>query len=50
MPAASTNPLDADFDELVNGTLSSWHVPGISIAVVVGDEVFAKACGGISSL
>ena len=38
----AANPLDAEFDNLVYDIIASWHVPGISIAVVSGEQVFAK--------
>ena len=38
------DPLDTEFDNLVNDTIANWHVPGLSIAVVSGEEVFAKVC------
>ena len=39
----NTNPLDERFETLVQETLNYWHVPGISIAVVDGDNTWAKA-------
>jgi hypothetical protein len=30
------------FDELVQRTIDEWKVPGLSIAVVQGDEIYAK--------
>ena len=33
---------DKDFDALVDRKLKEYHVPGISIAVVKGEEVFSK--------
>jgi hypothetical protein len=38
----SAGPLDAKFASLVNETLHSWHVPGFSIAVIDGDDVWAE--------
>lgn len=38
------NPLDARFAKTVNNTLSLLHVPGLSIAVVDGDEMWAEVC------
>ncbi|KAH7389751.1 beta-lactamase/transpeptidase-like protein [Pyrenochaeta sp. MPI-SDFR-AT-0127] len=35
----------AEFDELVLKTIHKWKVPGLSIAVVEGDEIFAKGYG-----
>jgi hypothetical protein len=36
------NPLDETFDELVKTLLEEWHVPGMSVAVIDGDQTFAK--------
>jgi len=35
-------PLDAKFAQLVNETLHLWHVPGLAIAVIDGDDVQAE--------
>lgn len=35
------SPLDSAFEKLVLETLDEWHVPGLSIAVVDGDETWA---------
>ncbi|PWY87986.1 beta-lactamase/transpeptidase-like protein [Aspergillus sclerotioniger CBS 115572] len=40
-----TNPLDESFKNLVHETLTQWHVPGISIAVVDGDNTWAEGYG-----
>jgi hypothetical protein len=37
-----TSPLDDKFAKLVNETLHFWHVPGISIAVVDGENTWAE--------
>ncbi|KFX90569.1 hypothetical protein O988_08131 [Pseudogymnoascus sp. VKM F-3808] len=39
------NPLDKTFDELVKTLLEEWHVPGMSVAVIDGDQTFAKGYG-----
>jgi hypothetical protein len=36
------SPFDADFAKLVEITRSKWHLPGVSLAVVDGDETFAE--------
>lgn len=41
----SRGPLDAKFGSLVNETLNSWHVPGFSIAVIDGDDIWAEGYG-----
>ena len=38
------SPFTSCFDELVSRNLGHWHVPGISITVVDGDETFSKVC------
>lgn len=35
------NPLDSKFEQFALGLLDEWHVPGMSIAVVDGDETWA---------
>ncbi|KAG8163527.1 hypothetical protein KVR01_006824 [Diaporthe batatas] len=35
----------AEFDQLVERLMEEWHVPGLSIAVVQGDQIDAKAYG-----
>ncbi|KAL5592489.1 hypothetical protein FOBRF1_013515 [Fusarium oxysporum] len=39
------NPLTEEFDNFVTETLDNWKVPGLSIAVIDGNEVFAKGYG-----
>ncbi|KAL8868157.1 MAG: hypothetical protein Q9174_005175, partial [Haloplaca sp. 1 TL-2023] len=39
------SPFVRGFDEYVTQLLNDWHVPGLSIAVVDGDETFAKGYG-----
>lgn len=34
--------LDERFEKLVQETLNRWHVPGVSVAVVDGDNTWAK--------
>ena len=35
-------PFDSDFDTLVQETLKHLHVPGLSIAVIDGNQTYAK--------
>lgn len=35
-------PLNEKFDELVKETLELWHVPGVSVAVVYGEDTYAR--------
>ncbi|KAH7237881.1 beta-lactamase/transpeptidase-like protein [Fusarium solani] len=39
------NPLTEDFASFVTETLDKWKVPGLSVAVVDGDQVFAEGYG-----
>ncbi|KAH8665971.1 beta-lactamase/transpeptidase-like protein [Tricladium varicosporioides] len=39
------NSLDAKFAELVKDTLNLWHVPGVAIAVVDGNNTWAEGYG-----
>lgn len=36
------NPLDKSFKVFVDKALEEWHVPGVSVAVVDGDETWAE--------
>ena len=36
------SPLDEKFNDLVRRTMDSWHVPGLSIAVVDGDDTYSQ--------
>ena len=38
----SSTPLSNDFDNLVLNTLNHLHVPGLSIAIIDGNQTFAK--------
>ena len=35
-------PLDKKFEKLVKETLENWHVPGVSVAVVDGENTYAQ--------
>lgn len=35
-------PLDETFDAFARELLEEWHVPGMSVAVIDGDQIFAK--------
>ncbi|KAH8700965.1 beta-lactamase/transpeptidase-like protein [Talaromyces proteolyticus] len=39
------NPLNEEFEKLVQKTLDLWHVPGIAVAVVDGDNTWAQGYG-----
>lgn len=39
---ANKSPLDAAFADFVNETLHYYHIPGLSISVVKGDEIYAE--------
>lgn len=39
------NPLDAEFEKFALAKLEAWHVPGMSIAVVDGDETWSAVSG-----
>jgi hypothetical protein len=40
--ATKTSPLNGDFEKLVRETLDKWHIQGIAVAVVDGDETWAE--------
>ena len=35
-------PLDQEFEKLVNETMELWHVPGVAVAVIDGENTWAK--------
>ncbi|MCJ1262605.1 hypothetical protein MMC22_002475 [Lobaria immixta] len=41
----SRNPFSPELDALIEETLDHFHVPGLSIAVIDGNETFAKGYG-----
>ena len=43
------SPFSHFFDELVSYNLDYWHVPGISIAVVDGNETHSKVSFAFST-
>ncbi|MCJ1392985.1 hypothetical protein MMC18_005857 [Xylographa bjoerkii] len=45
MAKSMKSPFTSSFEERVTRALEEWHVPGISIAVVHNDEVFAEGYG-----
>ncbi len=38
----NASPFTKDFNALVEELLEEWHVPGMAIAVVDGDETWSK--------
>ncbi|KAK4999557.1 hypothetical protein LTR66_001437 [Elasticomyces elasticus] len=43
--SSSTSPFDKSFDSLVEDTLAEWQTPGLAVAVVHGDDTWAKGYG-----
>ncbi|RFU73766.1 penicillin-binding [Trichoderma arundinaceum] len=43
--AARGNPLTSAFADFARETLDEWKVPGVSVAVIDGDEVYAEGYG-----
>ncbi len=41
-PKPSPSPLTEEFDSFVQKTLDQWHIQGMSIAVVHGDDTWTK--------
>jgi hypothetical protein len=39
------NPFNAEFSKIASDTLEALHVPGVSVAVVDGDEMWAEVSG-----
>ncbi|KAI9151671.1 D-aminopeptidase [Paramyrothecium foliicola] len=44
-PKAGGNPLTDEFGQFVKGLLEEWKVPGLSIAVIDGDQVYTDGYG-----
>ncbi|EXJ77110.1 hypothetical protein A1O3_10268 [Capronia epimyces CBS 606.96] len=47
-PAAASpklSPLDEDFAKLVQSTLDKWHIEGVAVAVVDGDDTWSEGYG-----
>jgi hypothetical protein len=38
------SPLDEEFAKIVESTLEQWHIEGVSIAVIDGDNTFSEVC------
>lgn len=38
------SPFTSDFDKFVVRLMSDWHVPGLAIAIVNGNETYSKVC------
>lgn len=39
-----TDPFTPDLVDFIHETLDEWKLAGLSVAVVDGDDVFAKVC------
>jgi hypothetical protein len=42
MVSTEDNPLNSDFEKLVEETLTHWHVPGVAVAVLDGPSTYTK--------
>ncbi|KAJ5195402.1 uncharacterized protein N7498_008840 [Penicillium cinerascens] len=42
---SKVSPLDEDFAQLVQSTLEKWHIPGVAIAVIDGDDTWSEGYG-----
>lgn len=38
------SPFTSDFDKFVIRLMNDWHVPGLAIAIVNGNETYSKVC------
>lgn len=43
--ATSDNPVDSDFNAIVDTALRTWHIPGLSVSVADNEETWSKAYG-----
>lgn len=48
MSERSRNPLDSDFEKLAIETLNEWHVPGLAVAVIDGDDTWSAVSCAVS--
>lgn len=39
-----TSPLNDDFQVFVQETMEKWHIQGLAIAVIDGDETWSDVC------
>ena len=44
----NVNPLNEEFQKLANEVLEEYHVPGLSIAVIDGDQIYTEVCDQLS--
>jgi len=44
MVSLPSSPLNEEFEKLVKENLEKWHIPGLAIGVVDGDETFTEVC------
>ena len=40
----STSPLTTEFDDIVKANLDFYKIPGLAVAIVQGNQTFAKVC------
>jgi hypothetical protein len=40
--AQRKSPLDADFDRMMEKTLEDWHIQGMSVAIVDGEQTWSE--------
>lgn len=38
----ATRPFDSDFEAFAKEALDRWHVPGVAVAVVDGEDIWAE--------
>lgn len=39
---SSTNPLSGDVEKYIQETLELWRIPGMSVAVIDGDNIYTE--------
>jgi len=39
--------ITAEFDQLIEEMMNEWHVPGLAVAVINGDEIHSKVVPAI---
>lgn len=46
--SSSDNPFTKDADKFIQDTMQTWHLPGVAVAVIDGNQTFYKvSCSSI---
>ncbi len=45
-----TSPLNASFEDVVRKTLEEWHIPGMAVAVIDGEDIWTQVSNVLGSM